>query len=48
MPCGYTIIHKANTPNEEGVCENGFNTLDNAREGATRALAYILQHAVLP
>jgi hypothetical protein len=42
---GYTIIDKANTPDEEVVCEGGLNTVDDA--GATRALAYILQHAAL-
>jgi hypothetical protein len=45
--CGYTIIHKANTPDEEVVCEGGFDTIDDTREGATRALAYILQHPAL-
>jgi hypothetical protein len=40
--CGYIILHKADTPEEECVCEDGFTTIDQAREAATQALAAIL------
>jgi hypothetical protein len=45
--CGYIIIHKADTPAEEVVCEDGFNTIDDAKRAATQALAHVLQRSRL-
>lgn len=41
--CGYIILYKADTQDEECACEDGFETIDAAREAATQALAAILQ-----
>jgi hypothetical protein len=40
--CGYIIVHKCDSSDEESVCEDGFKTIDEAREAATQALAALL------
>lgn len=41
--CRYIITLQPDTPNEDVVCENGFETLEAARKAATQALGAILQ-----
>jgi len=43
--CGYLIVYKADRPEEETLCEDGFETMDEARDAATQALAYLLQRS---
>jgi hypothetical protein len=43
------MLYKADTPDEDSVCENGFKTIEDARTAAAQALAAILQRdAQLP
>lgn len=41
--CGYIITHAPDTPEQEVLCEDGFETINDAREAATQAVAAILQ-----
>ena len=41
--CGYVITHKCDRPDEEVVCEDGFKTVDDARQAAAQAFAAILK-----
>jgi hypothetical protein len=40
--CGYVIIHKADTADEQVVCEGNFDSIEEAREEAVKALAALL------
>lgn len=41
--CCYFITHKCDTPDEEVVCEDGFKTIDDARQAAAQAFAAIVK-----
>jgi hypothetical protein len=41
--CGYIVTFKADTPDEEVLCEDGFANIAEARKAASQALAAILQ-----
>jgi hypothetical protein len=43
--CGDIIVHKPNTPEEEVLCESGFETIEDARDAATQALAHLLERS---
>jgi hypothetical protein len=43
--CGYIIVHKQNTPEEEVLCEGGFETIEDARHAATQALAHLVERS---
>ncbi|MCL2645061.1 MAG: hypothetical protein FWD51_06350 [Betaproteobacteria bacterium] len=45
--CFYQINHKHDTPNEEFAIEGEFKTIDEAREAALQALAYLLEKSPL-